>query len=281
MEVTSVFRVNVWIFALLVCLGPRVGGAQIVNGLDDVDSTKEGFSAAIEFPVEWRTGNTNLLRGGGRASASYRSGDHLMFFQLSADYGGKRSSAGDPYDPYSSNTFEHLRYRYHLRGPWSVEALVQHAANEIKRLRLRALAGAGLRFQTSEAKWGFVAIGSTYLRSYEQILLNCDDLYGDYSMAVQLCNINESTETAWEHRWSNYLQLAFKLGEKVSLVQTTFFQPDLQDFGDVRVLTEGSLVIGAGRLYVKTSLVVSYDSHPPLSIYPLDTIVKNALGFVF
>ncbi len=280
--------------ALALSAVPSVTRAQIVNVLDAVESAEEGMAGAADFTVEWRTGNTNLLRFGWNLGASYRDGRHLLFFQWKLTEATQKDSLEGSYEtPYINNSFEHLRYRFHLRGPLSAEAFLQHAMDAKQRLRVRALAGGGVRLETPKAKWGFVAFGTDYMFSYEEYYEDCACAGDPEGCSVcddgKACDDDETpVETLfyhpYQHRWSSYLQLVLSLADNLSYQHTTFFQPRFDDFGDYRLMTEAGLVLKAGRFYTKTSFTVSYYSRLAVwcpGVENFDTILKNAIGFTF
>ncbi len=289
-------RLTLLLLAYGIFIIPRTTQAQIVNVLDAVESSKQGFGGAVDFAVEWRTGNTNLLRFGWNVGASYRAGRHLTFFKWQLTNAAKKSSRHGEYDDlYISNSFEHFRYRFHVQGPLSTEVFLQHAMDNTKRLRVRALAGGGVRLETPKASWGFIALGTDYMFSYEEFYEDCACTFdpdgcpacGDGTACE---DDSESQPTAvyvyepYQHRWSSYLQLVIKIADSLSFQQTTFIQPRLDDFGDYRLMTEAGLVFKAGKFYSKTSLTVSYHSRLGVwcpGVENLDSVLKNSMGFAF
>ncbi len=281
-------RFLVVVLGPIVMVAPGVSSAQIVNVLDAVESSEDGVSGAADFTIEWRTGNTNLRRIGWNLGTSYRDGKHLLFFQWQLTNAVKKSALDGSYDdPYISNSFEHLRYRFHVKGPLSTETFLQHAMDGKKRLRVRALAGTGLRLETSKKKWGFVALGTDYMFSYEEYYDDCSCTNDPGGCTEDDAGVEPPATYVYEpfqHRWSSYLQLVWRMGDNVSFQQTTFYQPRLDDFGDFRLMTEAGLVLKAGLFYAKTSFTVSY--HSRLSVWcpgveNFDTVLKNAIGFSF
>ena len=279
--------------ALALCWKPPGARAQIVNVLDAVESTKQGVGGAADFTIEWRTGNTNLLRLGWNVGASYREGRHLLFFQWKLTEATQKDSVEGSYEaPYISNSFEHLRYRFHLKGPFSTETFLQHAMDAKQRLRVRALAGGGLRVESPKAGWGFVALGTDYMFSYEEYYDDCTCATDPSACSVcgdgTDCEDSDGGEALvyhpYQHRWSSYVQFVLRLGDNVSFQDTTFYQPRLDDFGDYRLMTEAGFVLKAGRFYAKTSFTVSYYSRLGTwcpGVENFDTVLKNALGVRF
>jgi len=237
----------------------------IVNVLP-TGKSKDGLAGKVATSLSWRTGNTNLLQLVGSANASYHSGDHGVLFKAQVTYGEKSD------DVYIAKTFEHIRYRYALLDWLSTEVLVQHQYDMFKKLKFRALLGLGVAASWQPFEDLSAVFGSTYLLERE--------VEGE-DAAITLSNFSE-----FDHRWSNYLQVGWNVTETIGLNSTTFFQPKLSDFSDLRIHSENGLTVKANDVFaVKVSFSATYDSKPysdaQTLVESLDTNLKTSLVFSF
>ena len=89
------------------------------------------------------------------------------------------------------------------------------------------------------------------------------------------------TETT-SARWSNYLTANIVLNERTRCGTTTYFQPKINDFGDIRILSDTDVQIGLTRqLSFAISFRIRYDTEQPDKIESMDTALKTGLVFSF
>jgi putative salt-induced outer membrane protein YdiY len=160
-----------------------------------------------------------------------------------------------------------VRYRYRFTDWLQGETFVQHELDAFRRLRLRALVGAGPRFTLWSTDAGSLVLGVAAMLEYEQ--LRHDDL-------------PDAGAQALDPRLSSYALGRLKLLENMSLVETLYVQPRLTRFSDVRVLNDTSLVIDINkRLTFGTGFILTYDAAPPATVSRFDTQLRSALGVKF
>lgn len=245
----------------LAALFPARASAQIVNVQPLIgaqqDKAKEGASLAFEGSADVRRGNTSLVTLSGSAVGLYRSGRHLVFLLVRGDYGENNDAI------FLSKDLEHARYRIDIKGPLAGEVYVQHDRDDFRRLSLRALGGLGPRLHFGWWNLFSATFGTSYMLEHE-ILAG-----GDYA---------DAGEDVLSHRMSTYVTLETLVSERLSLAVTMFAQPRLDEFGDVRVLCETSMLSKATKyLSMKLSLTSAFDARPPRGVAPLDTAMKGAL----
>jgi hypothetical protein len=253
-----------WFFASVVALAalmPARASAQIVNVQPLIgaqqDKAKEGASLAFEGSADMRRGNTNLLTISGSAVGLYRTGRHLVFLMVRGDYGESNEKA------FLSKDLEHARYRVDIVGPLAGEAYVQHDRDGFRRLSLRALGGLGPRVRFQWWKLFSASFGASYMLEHE---------------VIGSGNRLDAGDDVLAHRLSTYVVLETIVGEQLSLAVTTYVQPRLDSFRDVRVLCETSLLSKATKhLGLKLTLMSAYDAQPPLGVAPLDATLKGSL----
>jgi len=249
----------------MLALFAQPAAAQIINVQSQIKDVPEGISGNIEGKLEWTTGSRTLLVLGGALRTFYRRGDNLVFGVASAKYG--RILDGSPATLIESKTFGHVRYRREVR-PWLLgEVFLQNETDRFRRLTTRSLAGAGPRFVVTRHDIVDSFIGLAYMIEYEKLLT--DD------------HIDAGSQQ-WEHRASAYAVASIKPSKEISLSQTTYFQPKLNDPRDYRVLMETSLIVKLSRgLALKNSFVLNYDAAPPATVPKLSSMVETAFEWQF
>jgi Protein of unknown function, DUF481 len=110
-------------------------------------------------------------------------------------------------DALTNETFAHLRNTHRLNTWLRSEGFVQVQNNAVTRIKLRALAGAGLRFRLYKNKKLTAYAGTAYMYEYTDETLP------------------RGINTLREHRSSNYFTLTYKPSSTVELVSTTYYQP--------------------------------------------------------
>lgn len=246
------------LFLTLAASGVR---AQIVNVLPDADDESSGFDMVLAGAVDRRSGATDILLLSGRARASYRSRGRLALAIAEGEFGKKSG------DRFAFRRFEHLRYRTPVAGVLSVEAFAQHEMNEFRRLGRRSLGGVGLRGEAAIGEQGTFAIGSAVMRESERLRDGDEDDAGGTSALS---------------RWSNYVSLEWRLSDIATVSHTTFAQPRIDDFGDLRVLSEMGLALTVTkRVGLRLSFTLTHDSRPPTGVNTTDTRTKTSLTAKF
>jgi putative salt-induced outer membrane protein YdiY len=250
------------IAVVLSCALPRIADAQIVN-VQSVLATeaKEGLSGSVKGSANWRTGNIDLLRLSGLATAAYHQGDNLVIAIVKGDFGKAKGAR------FIAKTFEHVRYRRELSSLLLAESFVQHEYDQFRRLELRTLAGAGVALRLLRGKKYNLTFGLAYMPEYERLRDDEEtDAGNDY----------------FAHRISSYLNGALQLDERIQLVQTFYAQPRADAPSDARYLSESQFVVQiSDRLTQTTSFALAYDTRPPIAIDKTDTNLTSSVIFSF
>ena len=255
--------------ALLVLLFATLGSgpahAQIVNVQSALATeARAGLSGSVTASADWRTGSSDLLLLGLAPIARFRADDHLIVLILRGEYG--RSGELD----IVKKAFEHLRYRFRFHPRVLAEVFEQAEYDQFRLLELRALVGAGPKFDLLARKRLSLALGVAYLFEYER------------PSAAAL-----ETDSERFHRASSYLMGRFELDDRVQIVETLYAQPCLTDPGDIKLLNESQLVVHLGRaMSLTTSVALAFDSAPlhqadGTALDRLDTTTKTSITVSF
>lgn len=160
-------------------------------------------------------------------------------------------------DRFVNSGFQHVRYNYKLRDRFVWEAFVQGQYNEPLDIDYRLLAGTGPRFKV---------FGTDTFRLYVATL---------YMYEIEANPGELNTEN--NHRMSSYLSFTFTPNDHVSIVSTTYYQPNVADLKDRRIST--TLDIKSyltEKLYLKVNYNMLDDSRPAPGI--VNTIYEFTAG---
>jgi len=231
-------------------------------GIQNVQSAlateaEEGVSGTVSASADWRTGNVEFVFLAVNAALRLRQGKNLWIVLGRAE----RKTSGESI--IVSRTFEHARYRRDLTKRLLAEAFVQHEFDGVKRVNIRAVAGAGPRVSILDQDGLRLGVGVAYMLEYERIKDDSEVDAGDSSLA---------------HRLSSYLVGSYALAERVQLVETFYGQPNLGGASDYRLLSETSIVVQAtDRVSLSTALTIAHDSRPPETIEKTDTALISSV----
>jgi uncharacterized protein DUF481 len=224
--------------------------------------TDQGVHGKLGGSITTYSGNTMGTELGASTLVGYREGAELVYFTANANYanlGGEVKVA---------NGFAHFRYNHTLSERVAFEAFTQGESDRFRRLRLRTLAGTGLRFRVAESEAAALFYGVSYM--YEHTTLGA-------SVA------DRPVRPAEVHRMNNYAALLIVLEPgRATLTNTLYCQPRLDDFRDLRLLDILSLdVTVTGVITASLQATLRYESPVPEPIKPADLTVKNTLGVAF
>ncbi len=200
----------------------------------------------------------DILQFNSTGQVQYKSGRHLTLLLLNARF----LRAGDR--DFNRSGFSHLRYNRKFTSKLVWEAYGQAQFNKLLLIELRALAGSGMRYRLLKSKDGKQRIytGVALLFEHNQFLENLDD------------------EDWW--RLSSYVSFTFRPWDGVKIVNTTYFQPQIDDFENYRMSSEWRLDFPLSKhLSFNTDFTISLDHSLP-SDAPENTYAwLNGLTFRF
>ena len=182
-----------------------------------------------------------VVRFKGTGQIQYKKGRSMTL--LLADGNFLRAGNKD----FNKKLFGHLRFNYKLGETLTSEAFVQGQYNKLLLLRLRALVGTGLRFR--------------FLKSMD----GQQRVYGGMAYIYEANRFLEEIPDRNWHRLSTYVSFTFHPWEGVKLINTTYFQPVLSDFGNYRFATEWRLDTPLGKkMTFFTDFSMSIDQSLPV-----------------
>ena len=222
----------------------------------------EGYSGAFDINAIGEYGNTEkgtLSTGLKVIRKKEVVTQFVMFNYQYGESGGVRDK---------NKAFIHGRHIHQLTPKYAWEGFAQASSDEFTRLTLRLLLGGGARlslWQGSGTRQGYFGLGGFYEK--EKLDLESSDTA-------------DNRTTAW--RANAYFVIKTAFNDNVSVVSTTYYQPNLERFGDFRAIEDASLVSKlTEKLAAKISLDISHDSEPPAGVKQTDTTIKVGLDVSF
>jgi hypothetical protein len=224
---------------------------------------REGLSGQIELRFSMRQGNVNTLDFAGSSHLAIRRKRHFAILLSDSRFlalttwrrGQTASDLSDPSARIQNQNMGHARYNFAFLRWLRGEAFVQLQADEFLIVRTRFLMGTGPRFIVHDGKVLRVALGTSYMAEYEAL----DEL----RLVRQR---PEAPARNWWHRWSNYASITARLGERLGLGVSTYVQPRLDMFRDLRISATGQLTIELSKHWTfKLLTSLEYDTLAPVA----------------
>jgi hypothetical protein len=141
--------------------------------------------------------------------------------------------------------FQHVRYNYDVTDKTVWEMYAQGQYNERVRMRLRTLAGTGLRLKILRGGLTRLYFGASYF--YERT------------------EFRELQAPLYNHRLSFYAAFSRKVGAAGRFASTTYFQPIVTDLGNMRWASDNAIVIPLSKKFAfRANFNCTYDTDPHL-----------------
>jgi putative salt-induced outer membrane protein YdiY len=204
----------------------------------------EGWSGHLELTASGKSGDVEEDRYGVAGRLGYRIDRNVVFGMLSA--AEARSQGVKTAD----ESFAHFRWMHQRTERVAGETFVQFQENAFASLLSRYLAGAGARLQ-------LVSVPDRY------------ELYTGIGAFHEWEHTDLGTFRERERRWrlNNYWAYKHQLNEGVSWFATAYFQPDMDNGDDYRMLFDTGLRVRlTGSLHLRLSYNLRHDSDPPRNL---------------
>jgi hypothetical protein len=218
----------------------------------------DGFVGTAAANVTARTGNVRLVLLSLEGRMDYVRPQWLAFVIGNTDVGWQAGRR------FSNAGLVHVRVNRHASDVVSVETFGQVDYDKSRLLTSRAVIGGGPRVSLETSDSWRLAAGTGYMYERERLDLPAD--------ATHPSATNVS-------RWTNYLSVHFRDGERLSIAGTFYAQPRFDAFDDVRALTDVRLGVQlVGSLSLTVTSRMRYDSRPPDGVADLDTAITTGLA---
>ena len=243
--------------AFLFLLIPVLLNAQVVNiEQQRIKTDTTGWAGDAKVSLQLLKSIDKLTDIGTQVHLQYKT-NRSLYLALS-DFNFVKAGKNE----YANNGFQHLRYNYKINDWYTMEAFSQVQFNKILNVRFRGLLGAGPRFKVFKTK------------SFR--------LYGAWMYMYEYEEINQGSVINHNHRVSSYVSFSWKLNKLLSIVNTTYYQPKINQFNDFKISSQMDLKIKISN-YFAFSLAYNYyyDSKPPEDVVNSIYSLKNTLSFEF
>jgi putative salt-induced outer membrane protein YdiY len=204
----------------------------------------EGWSGQAELGLSGKSGDVDKEHYHGAGRLTWHQNKTTVFGLAQRTYGETRGLKD------TDDTFLHLRGIQQLRPWFAAEGFVQWQQNAFANLSSRTLAGGGGRFDVlNEPDVVSLSVGLGAFREREELDL------GTYR------------EVNWAWRMNSYAAYRHQLNSQVRLVSTFYYQPDVNNLDDYRVLFDAGLSVALHeRLRLKLSYALSHNSDPAVNL---------------
>ena len=169
-------------------------------------------------------------------------------------------------ESFIDNGFQHFRFNYQLNKRVDYEIFTQAQFNKQIRITFRGLLGTGLRYQFLESEKGKAFFGMAYMYEYNEIKIVADTI----------SKFND-------HRMSAYLSLSAQpFSKNFSISNTTYFQPVLTNFSELRLSSQTSLKFVISKKLTFTSIFsITNDTRVPENVPATYYSLRNGIRWKF
>lgn len=225
------------------------------------DDPPLGYSGTFGGDLTVRTGNVELVQIGLNARV-YRVTESVT--RLMVGNGGLGLQGGGRF---ASSGLLHYRETYRPNDRISPEWYGQLNYDRPQLLDLRMVAGGGARTSVGGGEWGDFGMGAAVFLEHERL-----------DLTEAAVHDNETTVV----RANYFLTLRLVPSENLVIASTTYLQPVVADWGDLRTLVNFRLATSVSDdIDLTVSFDLRYDSEPPDAISALDTSLRTGLRYSF
>jgi putative salt-induced outer membrane protein YdiY len=247
------------LFIIIVSISVIIGDidAQIMNIENSrIKNDTTGWAGSLEMSFQYIKNTKELLTAGSKIHVQFKTKRSLYLWLTNYNLAKSGSTA------IADAGSQHLRYNYKIM-PWlTAEVFTQIQYNNLLNIKLRWLLGSGPRFKMIKTP-GFALYSAVlYMYEYED-LINPDLMNHD-------------------HRISSYISFTLKLKDNLSIINTTYYQPELNDFSDFRLAAYTDLKIKISKHFAfKLTHIYTYDSDPAATIPKSTHALSNTFSYEF
>lgn len=243
-------------FTLIIALFPVYLFAQIVNieNRRIYDDTS-GWSGSIDGGGSIIQNDAILYNLNFRPRVQYKTRKHYYFLLADLNYTASKTQV------FAHSGMSHFRYARRIKnGPWKWENYAQVQYNFLLDQRIRGLVGSGFRWKMYDKNKIRVFIGSSLFAEHEEIRTS----------SIQSNTLRTSQYLSWFVTGKNGL----------SISSTTYYQPAVKDYCDIRMA--GQYVLSFQifkRIDLRFEYNFSTDTRPPVGVRK--TVSYTSTGFRF
>jgi hypothetical protein len=247
---------------LLLFLAVPLNGQTILNTERFQLAEVDGFHFSGDLSANLQRGNNRILDVKTAGIVGTLDGRHwprLIF-------GGRYLSRRD--DSLLDEQFVQARYSYILSPNSRTFHFVQAQKNETLLLRSRWLVGSGVR--------------KTFVRSGDVSLSAGTGLMGEWERLNQSALGPDDEQRLRALRMANVAVASLELDSGARVLNILYLQPDVTDFGDLRILNELALLVPVTS-WIRATVALEWrrDTRPPSTLKKDDAQLRMGLGVDF
>lgn len=257
----SLRRTRLFLPFLLLTLLPRAATAQVNIERLRLGGDSLGLTGSVSVTLSFATGNTETRRGDGEARLDHTWPTRSLFGIVRGDFDWTEG------ERVSNRGLLHLRHIERTDRTVSPEAFAQINYDRARSLDFRGLVGAGARIALASGDRGRMSLGLAYMFEREELGIPPG---------------SEHPLDTSHHRLSSFLTLSMEPRAGLALASTSYIQPRLDAFDDVRLLSQSRLTVALlGPLSLDVTFDLHYDAEPPDDTESLDTSLRTGIAVRF
>jgi len=231
--------------------------AQILNiEQERIKTDTTGWAGTAKISFQYTKNDEELLTGGAYMHIQYKT-KRSLYLSLT-EYNLTKASGSD----FVNAGVQHFRYNYKLKDWLTGEIFTQIQFNKLLKVKSRWLLGAGPRVKFISTKPFNMYFAALYMFEHEEL----------YDTNIIKNN----------HRLSSYISFNLKIRDNLSLINTSYFQPIINDFLDFRILTQTDLKIGITKHFsFLLSYLYTFDKFPAVGIPKETHYLGNSIIYEF
>jgi len=258
---TPLRRKGLQVLIALAATVPLPMSAQVNVEALRQDDPPIGYSGTVGGDLTFRTGNVDLVQVGLNARL-YRVTESAT--RLIVGNGGFGLLSGSRF---ASSGLLHYRQTYQYNDLVSPEWWGQLNYHRPQLLNLRIVTGGGVRISFARGDWGQFGMGAALMLEDERLDLPDTAVHDDHTTML---------------RGSYFLTLRLVPNERLVITSTTYLQPAVANFDDLRTLANFRVAASVtDELDLTVSFDLRYDSRPPDLISALDTSLRTGLRYSY
>ena len=225
------------------------------------DDPPLGYSGTFGGDLAIRTGNVDFVQFGLNARLCKVT---ETVTRLIVGNGGLGLVGGSSF---ASSGLLHYRQTYQYNDLVSPEWWGQMNYDRPQLLNFRIVTGGGVRISFANGDWGQFGMGAALMLEDERLSLPDTAVHDDHTTNL---------------RGSSFLTLRLVPTERLVITSTTYLQPAVGNFGDLRTLANLRIATSVtDELDLTVSFDLRYDSGPPDGISALDTNLRTGLRYTY
>lgn len=233
-------RINLLLLAVLCSTSAYSQLVNIESKRMQTDSVR--FVLKNDFSFSYNNSDGDYIyQIGSNLTTQVKSKDLKKIYFLIGNYNLIRSENQD----FQNSWFMHLRFNYQLSNLFRLETFIQSQSNELLVINSRNIVGTGLRFKLVSTENAKLYFGNAYMYEEEKS--------------------NAFSTKQFNHRNSSYLSFSATISKSnINILNTIYYQPLYNDFGDFRVLEQFKIEVPLSKvLRFNTLFNYYYDSITP------------------